>query len=87
MHTVHRIYGSLNEELFDVFIQYPMGAGMGSSVALVFPFFFLNINPHLLVVKTSTAGSWSIKVGLVLVRGSLLLSGLIFRGRESKTVH
>jgi len=43
--TARRIYGSVNEELFETFFAYPMGAGMGSSVGTSIPYFLSDFQP------------------------------------------
>ena len=44
-YTFNRIYGSVNEELFDTILAYPLGAGMGTSVGTSIPYFLSDYQP------------------------------------------
>ncbi len=43
--TFNRIYGSVNEELFETIFEYPFGAGMGTSVGTSIPYFLSEYQP------------------------------------------
>ncbi len=42
----NRMYNSINEDLLDVFIKYPMGAGMGSAFGTSIPYFLAQYQPE-----------------------------------------
>jgi hypothetical protein len=44
--VTRRIYGSANEEFWELFFRYPLGAGMGSSQGTSIPFFLADLAPE-----------------------------------------